>query len=69
MGPALAFLAAYGLTRGFLAYEKSALAFCWLVPLITRSAAQFIGLPLGLIALLILFALAYRRAVSEGTAG
>jgi alpha-1,2-mannosyltransferase len=69
MGPAIAFLAAYGLKRGFLPYEKSALAFCWLVPLITRSAAQFIGLPLGLIALLILFALAYRRAVSEGTAG
>ncbi len=69
MGPAIAFLAAYGLKRGFLPYEKSALAFCWLAPLIARSAAQFIGLPLGLIALLILFALAYRRAVSEGTAG
>jgi alpha-1,2-mannosyltransferase len=69
MGPALAFLAAYGLKRGFLPYEKTALAFCWLAPLITRSAAQYLGLPLGLIALLILFALAYRRAVSEGTAG
>jgi hypothetical protein len=60
---------AYGLKRGFLPYEKSALAFCWLAPLITRSAAQYLGLPLGLIALLILFALAYRRAVREGTAG
>ena len=69
MGPAIAFLAAYGLKRGFLPYEKSALAFCWLAPLITRSLAQYIGLPLGLIALLILFALAYRRAVAEGTAG
>ncbi len=69
MGPAVAFLTAYGLKRGFLPYEKSALAFCWLAPLISRSAAQYLGLPLGLIALLILFALAYRRAVSEGTAG
>jgi alpha-1,2-mannosyltransferase len=69
MGPAVAFLTAYGFKRGFLPYEKSALAFCWLAPLITRSAAQYLGLPLGLIALSILFALAYRRAVSEGTAG
>ena len=69
IGPAIAFLAAYGLRRGFLAYEKSALAFCWLVPLLARSSAQYLGLPLGLIALLILFALAYRRAASEGTAG
>jgi alpha-1,2-mannosyltransferase len=69
MGPAIAFLTTHGLKRGFLSYEKSALAFCWLAPLITRSAAQFIGLPLGLIALLILFVLAYRRAVREGTAG
>jgi alpha-1,2-mannosyltransferase len=69
MGPALAFLAAYGLKRGFLPYEKSALAFCGLAPLVTRTAAQYLGLPLGLFALLTLFALAYRRAVSEGTAG
>ncbi|HXM30802.1 MAG TPA: glycosyltransferase family 87 protein [Xanthobacteraceae bacterium] len=69
IGPAVAFLAAYGLKRGFLPYEKSALAFCWLAPLITRATAQYIGLPLGLIALLLLFALAYRRAVKEGTAG
>jgi glycosyl transferase family 87 len=68
MGPAIAFLAAYGLKRGFLPYEKSALAFCWVAPLLTRSVAQFLGLPLGLIALLILFALAYRRAAREGTA-
>jgi hypothetical protein len=69
MGPAIAFLAAYGLKRGFLPYEKSALAFCGLAPLVTRATAQYLGLPLGLLALLILFALAYRRAVAEGTAG
>jgi alpha-1,2-mannosyltransferase len=65
VGPAIAFLAASGLKRGFAPYEKSALAFCWLAPLVTRAAAQWIGLPLGLIALLILFALAYRGAVKE----
>jgi len=69
IGPAIAFLAAYGLQRGFLPYEKSALAFCWIAPLVTRAFAQFLGLPLGLMALATLFALAYRRAAREGTAG
>ncbi len=69
MAPAIAFLVSHGLERGFLPYEKTALAFCWVTPLLTRSLAEHIGLPLGLIALLTLFALAYRRAVAEGTTG
>ena len=69
MAPAIAFLVSHGLERGFLPYEKTALAFCWVAPLLTRSLAEHIGLPLGLIALLTLFALAYRRAVAEGTTG
>jgi hypothetical protein len=67
MAPAIAFLVSHGLERGFLPHEKTALAFCWVTPLLTRSLAEHIGLPLGLIALLTLFALAYRRAVAEGT--
>jgi alpha-1,2-mannosyltransferase len=69
MAPAIAFLVSHGLERGFLPYEKTALAFCWVTPLLTRSLAEHIGLPLGLIALLTLFTLAYRRAVAEETTG
>lgn len=67
--PAIAFLVAHGLERGFLPYEKTALVFCWIAPLLARGAAQFFGLPLGLLALVILFAFACRRGIeSEATA-
>jgi alpha-1,2-mannosyltransferase len=65
MAPAIAFLVSDGLERGFLPYEKTALAFCWVAPLLTRSLAEHIGLPLGLIALMMLFALTLRRASAE----
>lgn len=68
MAPAIAFLTAHGLKHGFLPFEKTALAFCWAAPLIARALAGQIGLPLGLIALLILFALPLRRAaLARGT--
>jgi len=63
--PAIAFLVAHGLERGFLPYEKTALVFCWIAPLLTRIAAQSVGLPLGLIALVLLFAFACVRAKRE----
>ncbi len=62
MGPAIAFLAAHGIRRGFLPYEKSLLAFCWLAPVVARFVAEYTFIPLGLIALLVLFALALRRS-------
>jgi alpha-1,2-mannosyltransferase len=65
MAPAIAFLVSHGLERGFLSYEKTALAFCWVAPLLTRSLAEQIGLPLGLIALVMLFVLTLRRASAE----
>jgi hypothetical protein len=65
MAPAIAFLVSDGLERGFLPYEKTALAFCWVAPLLTRSLAEHIGLPLGLIALVMLFALTLRRTSAE----
>ena len=40
LAPAIAFLAADGISRGFDAYEKSALAGLWLMPLVARSIAQ-----------------------------
>jgi alpha-1,2-mannosyltransferase len=68
MAPAIALLVAHGIERGFLPYEKTALAFCWAAPLIARSLAEYIGLPLGPIALLVLFGLALRRAAADRAA-
>jgi hypothetical protein len=62
---ALAFFVRYGLAHGFRDYEVSLLAFVWLVPLVTRSIAGVTGLPLGLIAMLALYALTLRRAALE----
>lgn len=66
--PAIAFLAAHGLARGFAPYEKSALAFVFLAPLLTRAFAEQIYLPLGLIAVGMLFALTLRRALADRAA-
>lgn len=63
--PAIAFLAAHGLERGFAPYEKTALAFVWIAPLIARSIAEYLFLPLGLIAIVLLFGLPLRRALQE----
>ena len=50
VGPAIALLAAYGLERGFLHYEKSILAFAWVAPILAQPAAEFLNLPLGTVA-------------------
>jgi alpha-1,2-mannosyltransferase len=65
LAPALAFLAADGFARGFLPWEKTSLAILWIVPLVARSVAQWTLLPLGLIAMLAVFALVLRRAVID----
>jgi hypothetical protein len=62
---AIAFLARHGLARGFCDYEISLLAFAWAAPLIARSAAGTIGLPLGLIAVLAVYAITLRHAAVE----
>jgi alpha-1,2-mannosyltransferase len=62
LAPAIAFLAADCLDRGFGAWEKTALAALWLVPLITRSVAQATLIPLGVPAMLAMFVLILRRA-------
>lgn len=62
---AIAFLARHGLAHGFRDYEISLLAFAWLVPLIARSSAGMIGLPLGFIAVAAVYLLALRRAAVE----
>jgi alpha-1,2-mannosyltransferase len=59
---AIAFFARHGMTRGFRDYEISVLAFAWAAPLVARATAGAVGLPLGLIAVMVLFALVLRRA-------
>jgi hypothetical protein len=65
LAPAIAFLAAYGLTHGFRPFEASALAVLWLAPLAARSFAQLTLIPLGAPAMLLVFGLILSRALAE----
>jgi alpha-1,2-mannosyltransferase len=62
LAPAIAFLAADGMARGFGPWEKTALAALWLVPLVARTVPQVTLIPLGVPAMLAMFALILRRA-------
>jgi hypothetical protein len=62
---ALAYLGADGLVRGFAPWQKTALAFLWFVPLIARTIAEQTLIPLGVPAMLAVFALVLRRAADE----
>ena len=64
LAPAIAFLAVAGLARGFAPYEKTALAFLWIAPLIARGFAEVTLIPLGVIAMLVMFALVLHSARS-----
>lgn len=61
LGPALAFLTIAMLEDGARNYEKSLMAFVWTAPLLARTAAGLIGVPIGLLATLTLFVLIMRR--------
>jgi glycosyl transferase family 87 len=61
----IAYLTRHGLARGFLDYEVSLLAFSWIAPLVARSIADTTGLPVGLIAMVALYALTLRRAAID----
>jgi hypothetical protein len=65
LAPAIAFLAAHGLTHGFRPYEASALAALWLMPLAARSVAEATLIPLGVPLMLAVFALILGRAMAE----
>jgi hypothetical protein len=65
VAPAIAFIAADGLVRGFGPYEKTALAFLWIVPLVARSVALFTLVPLAVPAMVFAFALILHRAMTE----
>jgi hypothetical protein len=65
LAPALAFLAAYGFSRGFAPWEKTALVAVWLVPLVARGFAEQTHIPLGVPSMLLLFALVIARAAVD----
>jgi alpha-1,2-mannosyltransferase len=65
LAPAIAFLAADGLARGFAPWQKTALALLWFMPLIARSIAEQTLVPLGVPAMLLMFVLVLRQAAAE----
>jgi hypothetical protein len=67
LAPAIAFVAADGLARGFRPWEKTGLAALWLVPLIARGVAQATLIPLGVPVMLTMFVLVLRRAEVDRT--
>jgi hypothetical protein len=62
LAPAIAFVAAEGLARGFGPWEKTALAALWLVPLLARTVALATFIPLGVPVMLAVFILLLRRS-------
>jgi alpha-1,2-mannosyltransferase len=62
LGPAIAFFAVDGFTRGFRPWDKTAVAALWLVPLAARSVAQEVLIPIGVIAMLSMFFVIMRKA-------
>lgn len=62
VGIGATFLYAAAAKTKFLPYERWALAFLWFAPWIARPAAQFLTIPLGPLAIILLAALALRRA-------
>jgi len=62
---AIAFYVRHGLARGFHNFELSLLAFAWIAPLLSRQLAEATGIPLGLIAQIVLFIMALGRARRE----
>ena len=65
LAPAIAFLAADGMQRGFLPWQKSLLAALWLVPILARPVAQATLIPLAVPAMLVAFAWMLRRAMTQ----
>ncbi len=61
LAPAIALWVRVGLRDGFRDYEKTALAFAFVMPLFARMAAQHVWLPVGVWSLLVLGWLCFKR--------
>ena len=59
--PALGWLWLDGRKHGFLAWDKSLIAFVWVAPVVARQAAELAFLPLGLLAAVAVAVIAMRR--------
>jgi alpha-1,2-mannosyltransferase len=64
-GLALALFAAHGLERGFAPWEKTALAFAWVIPVAAREVTRLTYLPIGFLSLVAIFLLILQRARAE----
>lgn len=63
--PAIAYLAADGIVRGFVPWQKTILAALWILPLITRSVAEATSIPLTVPTILLAFGLLLHRAIND----
>jgi hypothetical protein len=61
LAPAIAFLAANGIKRGFSPWQQTLLAALWIVPLLTRSVAQATLIPLAVPVMIIGLVFLLRR--------
>jgi hypothetical protein len=61
----IAFFVRHGLARGFRDWEITLLAAAWVAPLVSRGIAAATTVPLGLIAMLALYAVTLRRAARD----
>ncbi|MDC7789571.1 glycosyltransferase family 87 protein [Rhodoplanes sp. TEM] len=64
LAPALAFLITDGRRHGFAAWEKSLLAFVFVMPLFTRAVAEHALVPVGTIAVLALLIVIVRQCIN-----
>ena len=65
LGPAIAFLVAARWPDGFRSFDISLLAAAWITPLFARGIAGLTGIPLGLMAIVALYALTMRHALAR----
>jgi hypothetical protein len=63
LAPAIAFLAAGGIARGFAPYEKTLLTLLWIAPLVARTIAQATLIPLAVPAMIAAFIFVLHRAM------
>jgi hypothetical protein len=66
LGPAIAFFVASSRSHGFRDFDICVLAAAWIMPLVARGIAGATGMPLGLIAIVALYALTMRQAMRNG---
>lgn len=62
LGLGVAWVAVHGRKHGFLNWEKSTLVLVWALPMLSRVSALSLGIPMGLLGLLLFYGLVLRRA-------